>query len=329
MARVCLIGCSDDAVKYADILYRLNSLFCIYDDDQSNVEEFARRYNIQSSYCYTSIQDVMNDTSIDGIVITKDTNMLEFMKEMVNHMRKDNGRRKSMHILVNDIDDYNKCKEMNAIINSSKVVLMPCYLEYFNPIIEGVKHTITTKGYNPILLALEGSIAYSNEKQSAIKTVMHDYITTLTYLIKELPSYVSSVSMSKDDNELVASLLVYSRSKLIAEITVRVVKDKNEGEGSDNAKVIEGMQYRRLKIICTNGTVLDINPLEEESKMDYNIVRKEHIDKLYLLISNFIDAIDGKNKLKVTMDDTLLVEKIKDAIALSARLGSPIYIGDR
>ncbi len=327
MAKVCLIGCSDDALKYADILYRLNALFCVYDEDSSNVTRFASRYNIQSSYCYTSIQDVIKDVSIDGIVITKDINMIEFIKEILDYIKKDNSRRKSMYILVNEpfTDDYNKYKEMAAIINSSKgkVALMPCYLEYFNPIIEEVNHAITSKGYEPILFTLEG-IAYSKE-ESAIKTVMHDYIIILTYLIKELPSYVSSVSLSKGDNELVASLLAYSRSKLIAEITVRVAKDKKE-ESSNYAKVIEGLQYKRLKVVYTDGTVLDVN-LAQELKMNYSDnVREGYVDKLYLLISNFIAAIDGRDKLKATINDALLVERIKNAITLSTRLGSPIYI---
>jgi len=58
-------------------------------------------------------------------------------------------------------DDYNECKEIDAIIDSSndRVNLMPCYIEYFNPIIEDAKHTITSKGYGPILFAFD-SITY-------------------------------------------------------------------------------------------------------------------------------------------------------------------------
>jgi len=91
--------------------------------------------------------------------------------------------------------------------------------------------------------------------------------------------------------------------------------------------------HRRLKIVCTDDTILEINPLEQELKIINNdnakIVREERSNKLYRLVNNFIAAIDGREKLKVTIDDALLVERIKDAIVLSSKLGSPIYIGDK
>ncbi len=355
MARICLIGCNDNSVKYANLLDRFNALACVYDEDQNNVAMFAKRYNLSlssSSYYYKSIQDVMNDTSIDGIVIATDNNKhLALIKEIVDYIKKDDRRRirreegRSIHILVDEslMDDYNKCKEIARMIDSSngRVTLMPCYIEYFNPIIEEVKHTITSKGYNPILFVFEDSVAYSEERQLNLKTIIHDDITTLVYLLKELPRYVSSISMSKNGNELIASLLAYSKSKLVTEIIARVMNVKKEEievkEKTDKGSkedVIERLYYRRVKIVCTDDTILDINPLAQELKIIHcndnaKIIRKEHVNKLYILVSNFIAAIDGREKLKVTIDDALLVERIKDAIVLSSRLGSPIYIGDR
>jgi UDP-N-acetylglucosamine 3-dehydrogenase len=351
MARVCLIGCNDNAVKYADLLNRLNALACVYDENPDNAAVFAKRYNLSQSY-YTSIQDVVNDTSIDGIVIATDASKhLALIKEIVDCIRRDDkrskgreergrgGGRSSIHILVDEpfTDDYNKCKEIAAIIDSSKgrVNLMPCYIEYFNPIIEDVKHIITSKGYEPILLAFD-SITYEEERLDP-RIIMHNDITTLVYLIKELPRYVSSISISKNRDELIASLLAYTKSKLIVEIVTRIVNVKrkvmvreDDNYARDNARF---HIHRRLKIVCTDDTILEINPLEQELIIHNNnndkIVRKEHLNKLHLLVSNFIAAIDGREKLKVTIDDALLVERIKDAIVLSSRLGSPIYIGDK
>ncbi len=341
MARVCLIGCNDNAVKYADLLSMLNALACVYDEDQDNAALFASRYNLSQSY-YTSIQDVVNDTSIDGIVIATDASKhLELIKEIVDCIRRDDKRGKGggisrIHILVDGpfADDYNKCKEIAAIIDSSKgrVNLMPCYIEYFNPIIEDAKHTIISKGYEPILFAFD-SITYEEGLDSRI--IMHDDITTLVYLIKELPRYVSSISMSKNRNELIASLLAYTKSKLIVEIVTRIVNVKKEvmARDVDNHARDNEKFHRRLKIVCTDDTILEINPLEQEMKITHNdnakIVREERSNKLYRLVNNFIAAIDGREKLKVTIDDALLVERIKDAIVLSSRLGSPIYIGDK
>jgi len=348
MARVCLIGCNDNAVKYADLLSMLNALACVYDEDPDNAALFASRYNLSQSY-YTSIQDVVNDTSIDGIVIATDASKhLELIKEIVDCIRRDDkrskgreergregGGRSRIHILVDGpfADDYNKCKDIAAIIDSSKgrVNLMPCYIEYFNPIIEDAKHTITSKGYEPILFAFD-NITYEGLDP---RIIMHDDITTLVYLIKELPRYVSSISMSKNRNELIASLLAYTKSKLIVEIVTRIVNVKREVMAREVDKHTKNNEkfHRRLKIVCTDDTILEINPLEQELKIINNdnakIVREERSNKLYRLVNNFIAAIDGREKLKVTIDDALLVERIKDAIVLSSKLGSPIYIGDK
>ncbi len=344
MARVCLIGCNGNAVKYADLLSKLNALACVYDEDPDNAALLASRYNLSQSY-YTSIQDVVNDTSIDGIVIaTGASKHLALIKEIVDCIRRDDkrskgmgGSRSSMHILVDEpfTDDYNKCKEIAAIIDSSKgkVNLMPCYIEYFNPIIEDAKHTITSKGYEPILFAFD-TITYGAERLDP-RIIIHDDITTLVYLIKELPRYVSSISISKNRDELIASLLAYTKSKLIVEIVARIVNVKREVmvREVDNYARDNAMSHRRLKIVCTDDTILEIKPLEQElviyNNDNANIVREERLNKLYLLVSNFIAAIDGREKLKVTIDDALLVERIKDAIVLSSRLGSPIYIGDK
>ena len=347
MAKICLIGCNDNSVKYANLLNMLNALACVCDEDQNNAITFAKRYNLLSSnnnhYYYTSIQDVMNDTNIDGIVIATDNNKyLTLIKEIVNYIKNDDRRRerKNIHILVDEplASDYNECKEIARLIDSNKgrVTLMPCYIEYFNPIIEEVKHTI--KGYNPILFTFENSIAYNEKKQLNLRTIIHNDITILVYLLKELPSYVSSISMSKNSNELIASLIAYSKSKLVAEIIARVMSIKEEREAKEikdnGSSVIERLYHRRLKIVCTDDTILDINPLVQELKIIHcndnaKIVRKDNVNKLYLLVSNFIAAIDGREKLKVTVDDALLVERIKDAIVLSSRLGSPIYIGNK
>jgi hypothetical protein len=76
---------------------------------------------------------------------------------------------------------------------------------------------------------------------------------------------------------------------MIVNVKREVMVREVDNYARDNSKF-----HRRLKIVCTDGTILEINPLEQElvihNNNDAKIVRKEHLNKLHLLVSNFIAA---------------------------------------
>ncbi len=275
-------------MAYAEILASMDSLGCIYDRDTSK-KEIAEKYGVEY---YTELEYL---DGIDGFVVSGKE--LDRFIESVMNKRK--SRKDHTYILLPR--HINNCSILKDIPRESRIRIVPSYLDYFNPLLDYTRDMLRDYNYRPLLFR------YSSAHHS-IERIADD-ASALTYLIGEQPRYVSSIS----NGPIMIALLVYR--ECIAEITARI-------GGSTTTTT------RRLDILCNNDISISVDHTKQEVSVDGSVKKSGSEDLLYRLIDEFVSSIERREPPKVTLKDALVVWRIMDAIMLSSRLGSQIYIGN-
>jgi hypothetical protein len=229
--------------------------------------------------------------SIDGFVVSGKE--LDWFIESVMNKRK---RRKDYtYILLPR--HINNCSILRDIPRDSMIRIMPSYLDYFNPLLDYTRDML--RDHRPLLFKYN-STHYSIER-------IADDASTLTYLIGEQPRYVSSMR----NGPLMITLLAYR--ECIAEITARI-------GGS--------ITTRRLDILCKDDISISVDHIKQEVSIDGSVKKSGSEDLLCRLLYDFVSSIERGESPRVTLKDALVVWRVMDAIMLSSRLGSQIYIGN-
>ncbi len=275
-------------MAYTEALASMDSLGCIYDRDTSK-KEIAEKYGVEY---YTELEYL---DGIDGFVVS--SKELDRFIESVMNMKK--SRRKDYTYIL--LPRYiNNCSILKDIPRESSIRIVPSYLDYFNPLLDYTRDMLMDYNYRPLLFR------YSSVHHS-IEGIADD-VSALTYLIGEQPRYVSSMS----NGPIMIALLAYR--ECIAEITARI-------GGSTTTT-------RRLDILCNNDISISIDHIKQEVSVDGSVKKSGSEDLLYRLVGEFVSSIERGEPPKVTLKDALVVWRIMDAIMLSSRLGSQIYIGN-
>ena len=257
-------------------------------DRDASKKEIAEKYGVEY---YTELEYL---DGIDGFVVSG-KELDRFIESVMNKRKSKKGH---TYILLPRY--INNCSILKDIPRESRIRIVPSYLDYFNPLLGYTRDMLRDYNYRPLLFR------YSSTNHS-IEGITDD-ISALTYLIGEQPRYVSSMS----NGPIMIALLAYR--ECIAEITARI--------GGSTATT------RRLDILCNNDISISVDHTKQEVSVDGSVKKSSSEDLLYILIDEFVSSIERRESPKVTLKDALVVWRIIDAIMLSSRLGSQIYIGN-
>jgi UDP-N-acetylglucosamine 3-dehydrogenase len=299
--RLCVVG-AEGGVDYARALSRFDALTCIYDMDVNKAKEFASMYGI--SY-YTSLEEMIASKP-DGLVIaTPADTHLSIIASVIEQC-------KNIFLVRPVGGSFRECREIVAMAKKSKAMLVPGYIERFNPLLNKTREVVDSRRYGRILLLeiQSGMMKSKRFNSSLLYDVALDDIDAALYMLNAYPDTVFAVgSMEK-----AIAITLGFRDGRVACIT------------SNNIK-----RFRRITITMENGMVrcdlvrqeIDV---DGDSGSNYVIKMEEREEPISSAMRNFIDAIEGRDKPKVSVNDALLIEKVADSALLSSRIGSQIYI---
>ncbi len=299
--RLCVVG-AEGGVDYARALSRFNALSCIYDMDVNKAKEFASMYGI--SY-YTSLEEMIASKP-DGLVIaTPADTHLSIIASVIEQC-------KNIFLVRPVGGSFRECREIVAMAKKSKAMLVPGYIERFNPLLNKTREIVDSRRYGRILLLeiQSGMMKSKRFNSSLFYDVALDDIDAALYMLNAYPDTVFAVgSMEK-----AIAITLGFRDGRVACIT------------SNNIK-----RFRRITITMENGMVrcdlvrqeIDV---DGDNGSNYVIKMEEREEPISSAMRNFIDAIEGRDKPKVSVNDALLIEKVADSALLSSRIGSQIYI---
>lgn len=298
MAKVCVVG-ADDGVDYARMLNRLNALAGVYDVDADKAREFGMRYNL--SY-YTSLQDMLASIRPDGVVVATPMHThLGVISTIIEYC-------KNIFVVRPLGGSFKECKEITDVVGKNNAMLIPGYLDRFNPIINRTREIITSNRYGKILM-LELQSGYTNSSDrnsgSMVYDTVIDDIDAALYLLDAHPDVVFAIN---GINGMTMAITLGFREEMIACITSTRVN-----------------RCRSITMIMEKG-IVRCHPTMQEVRVEGKDVIRESADPLALALNNFIDVIKGKDKPRISAMDALAIERVADAVLLSSKLGSQMYI---
>ncbi|MFN4336439.1 MAG: Gfo/Idh/MocA family protein [Candidatus Nitrosocaldus sp.] len=292
--RICVVG-AEGGDDYARVLSNFDALAYVYDFDLQKAKEFGDRYGVPY---YTSLEEILKSRP-DGIIIaTPAYTHLSLVSSMIEYCK---------NILVARPlgGSFRECKDIAAMVEKGKIMLIPGYLARFNPIVKRVKEVIDSRRYGSLLmLELQSGSIGRMVNSSLMYDVTIDDVDTALYMLTQ-PDVVFALNSMND--KAIAITLGFKDS-------VSCITSNSIG------------RFRRMNVIMENSMVRCDLIRQEMYVEGEDTVIKESVDPLVLALSNFIDVIDGKDKPRIDIRDALMTEKVVDASLLSSRLGSQVYI---
>lgn len=304
-----VIGVGSWGKNHVRTLNELGALRCIYDIDYAKAEVLANKYNVNA---YSSLGNMLANEKLDGLIIsTPTTTHFDIAKQAIE---------RGIAVLVEKpfTKTIEEGKELIRLAKRKHVILTAGYIERFNPVVRHVKELLESKSFGAVLM-----LEFHRENRRPIRitdvgiildTSVHD-IDTALYLLDKLPNVVFARSGKKSgEYEEYVSIIL--------------------GFDNVNAFIISNWitpkKMRSFDVICTEG-VISGNFVTQELRIDLDkntvIPRIDYKEPLLLELQNFIDSIEGKTELLVKAEDALNTLKVADAVLLSTKVGSQIYLG--
>ncbi|MEM2760549.1 MAG: Gfo/Idh/MocA family oxidoreductase [Nitrososphaerales archaeon] len=309
MTKIAVVGVGGWGKNHVRVLSELESLCAVCDIDAEKAKTFADRYKVNS---YTSINEMLENEKLDGaIVSTPTTTHLAVAKQLMEH---------HINVLVEKpmAPSSLECEQMRTIAKRNNVLLTTGYIERFNPAVNDVKNIIADKRYGEVLML---EFHRENRMPSNIQDVgiiydtsVHD-IDTAIYLFDSKPHIVfARAGSSKGAHEDFAAIILGFKDHKIAFIASNWVTPK---------------KVRQFIVVCTDAIITG-DFIKQEIRIDQGedtvIPRREFQEPLILELKNFIDAVNGKTKSLISMDDAINTTRVAEAALLSSRTGAPIFL---
>ncbi|MCS6768338.1 MAG: Gfo/Idh/MocA family oxidoreductase [Candidatus Nitrosocaldus sp.] len=300
MVRVCVVG-AEDGYEYARVLSRLSALAGIYDPDAQKAREYGAAYGVPH---YTLLHEMLESLRPDGLVVATpaDTHLAMVSAAVEHGMR-------GVFVARPLGSSFRECREIYAMAERSRLILMPGYLDRFSPIL-GRARELISNGRCGRMLMLEVHNGYdrgpSDAREFMYSTAV-DGVDSVLHILSTYPDLVSAIDGV--DGSAVAILLGF-RDRRIACIT------------STRAKTFKRIDMVMERCIVRCDLVRQEMSVEGEDTVTVRI----DAEPISLALSNFIDAVEGRDKPRITARDALVTESVADAALLSIRIGSQVYV---
>lgn len=309
MTRIAVVGAGGWGKNHARALSELRALSAICDSDQDRAKTFADKYNVNA---YNSVEAMLSNEKLNGAIVSTPTSThFAIAKQIMEH---------HINVLVEKpmAPSSQECEQMRTIEKRNNVILTTGYIERFNPAVNDVKNFIAQKKYGDLLML---EFHRENRRPSNIHDVgiiydtsVHD-IDTALYLFDDKPRMVfARAGNVRGTHEDFAAIVLGFKEQKTAFIASNWITPK---------------KVRQFIAVCTDAIITG-DFLTQEIRIDQGgdtiIPRREFQEPLMLELKNFIEAIDGKTKPLISVDDAINTTRVAEAALLSSKTGSPIYL---
>jgi UDP-N-acetylglucosamine 3-dehydrogenase len=309
MTRIAVVGAGGWGKNHARALSELGALSAVCDSDQDRAKTFADKYNMNA---YNSVEAMLSNEKLNGAIVSTPTSThLAIAKQIMEH---------HINVLVEKpmAPSSQECEQMRTIAKRNNVILTTGYIERFNPAVNDVKNFIAQKKYGDLLML---EFHRENRRPSNIHDVgiiydtsVHD-IDTALYLFDDKPRMVfARAGNVRGTHEDFAAIVLGFKEQKTAFIASNWITPK---------------KVRQFIAVCTDAIITG-DFLTQEIRIDQGgdtiIPRREFQEPLMLELKNFIEAIDGKTKPLISVDDAINTTRVAEAALLSSKTGSPIYL---
>lgn len=307
--KIVQIGTGGWGKNHTRVLSQLGVLSAVCDTDKEKSKKFGEEYSVNH---YDSIDELLKSEEFDGAFVCTPTSTHTKIAQRLLEEKKNVFVEKPMTYLSEEGED------LLALAEKNKVILTCGYIERFNPAVDQVKELVTSKKYGELVML---EFHRENRMPLHIKDVgiiydtsVHD-IDTAMWLFDDTPEVVfARAGQIKHEHEDFASIMLGFKDNKVAIIS---------------SNWITPTRVRKFNAVFTDG-IISSDFISQEVKIESNnnseILQKEKQEPLTLEIKNFIEAIEGKNDLRVKPQHAVNVTKIAEAALLSSEKGVPIYL---
>ena len=307
--KVAQIGTGGWGKNHTRILSQLGVLTAVCDANKERSKEYSEKYSVNS---YDSVDALLDSENFDAAFICTPTSTHSKIANQLIQKKKNVFIEKPLTYLSEEGEDLLELAKKNKVI-------MTCgYIERFNPAVDLVKNYVKSKKYGELVML---EFHRENRMPLHIKDVgiiydtsVHD-IDTAMWLFDDTPQVVFARAGSiNHEHEDFATIMLGFKNNKVAIIS---------------SNWITPTRVRNFNAVCTEGIISSDFISQEiriETKNDTEIPRNEKQEPLLLEIKNFLEAIEGKNELRVKPEQAVNVTKIAEASLLSSQKGTPIYL---
>ncbi len=307
--KVAQIGTGGWGKNHTRILSQLGVLTAVCDVNIERSKEYSEKYSVNS---YDSVDALLDSEDFDAAFVCTPTSTHSKIANQLIQKKKNVFIEKPLTYLSEEGQDLLELAKKNN-------VLMTCgYIERFNPAVDLVKNYVKSKKYGELVML---EFHRENRMPLHIKDVgiiydtsVHD-IDTAMWLFDDTPQVVfARAGRINHEHEDFATIMLGFKDNKVAIIS---------------SNWVTPTRVRNFNAVCTEGIISSDFISQEiriETKNDTEIPRKEKQEPLMLEIKNFLEAIEGKNELRVKPEQAVNVTKIAEASLLSSQKGTPIYL---
>lgn len=307
--KIAVIGVGGWGKNHARVLKDLGCLAAICDLEAARAKEIADRHGVQS---YSSIDDMLGKERLNGCLVCTPTKTHALVaKKMMEH---------GVNAFVEKPMSFSskECEEMMQVAEKKKVVLTSGYVERFNPAVSDARKLIEGGMYgDPMMIEFhrENRMPLHIKDVGVIyDTSVHD-IDAAMFLFGSRPNVVFARAGKRFHAfEDFATIMLGFEGQKVAIIASNWLTPK---------------KVRTFSAVCTDGIITG-DFLTQEIRIDHADAtitpRRQFQEPLTLELKNFIEAIEGKNKIMVTAADATNVTRVAEAAILSSNTGSPVYL---
>ncbi len=307
--KVAQIGTGGWGKNHTRILSQLGVLTAVCDANIERSKEYSEKYSVNS---YDSVDALLDSEDFDAAFVCTPTSTHSKIANQLIQKKKNVFIEKPLTYLSEEGQDLLELAKKNN-------VLMTCgYIERFNPAVDLVKNYVKSKKYGELVML---EFHRENRMPLHIKDVgiiydtsVHD-IDTAMWLFDDTPQVVfARAGRINHEHEDFATIMLGFKDNKVAIIS---------------SNWVTPTRVRNFNAVCTEGIISSDFISQEiriETKNDTEIPRKEKQEPLMLEIKNFLEAIEGKNELRVKPEQAVNVTKIAEASLLSSQKGTPIYL---
>ena len=307
--KVVQIGTGGWGKNHSRVLSEFGVLSAICDTNAKIGEDISKKYSVSF---YDSLENLLEKEEFDAaLVCTPTSTHTEIASKLIENKK---------HVFVEKPLTYmsEDGQKLIEVASKNKIILTCGYIERFNPAVATVKDFLKSKKYGD-LIRLE--FYREHRMPEHIKDVgiiydtsVHD-IDTAMWLFDETPEVVFAIAgQINHQHEDFATIILGFKDNKTATISsnwITPTRVRNFNAVCTEARIFSNFITQEIRIETDNGTE---NPKNEKN------------EPLSLEIRNFLDAIEGKNELRVKPEQAVNVTKIAEAALLSSQKGTPIYL---
>ncbi len=307
--RIAQVGCGGWGQNHARILSQLGVLAAVCDADTGRGGEYGAKYSVKS---YSSVDAMLEGEEFDAAIICTPTSTHAAVASSLIRAKK--------HVFVEKPMTYLSAEgeELAELARRNGVLLTCGYIERFNPAVDAVREIVKSGRYGQLVML---EFHRENRLPLHIKdvgiiydTAVHD-IDVAMWLFGGAPEMVfARAGRVRHEHEDFASIMLgFSDNKtaIISSNWVTPAKVRTFNAVFTDARVSSDFISQEVRVETTGGT---------------ETLAHQKQEPLLREIQSFIGAIEGRNSLVVEPEQAVRVTRIAEAVLLSSRKGTPVYL---